>query len=82
MMKRNRDLLVLFNQDIMSPQAIEYEVMQLHEMLFDVEQLENFARAHELINLNNYTISHKSFKIKRFLQQKNAPAFIFLNNKN
>ena len=82
MKQRNRDLLVLFKQDLMSPQAIEDEVTQLHQMLFDVEGLDNFARAHELIDLNSYKISSKAFKIKRHLQLKNAPPFIFLNNKN
>lgn len=82
MTQRNRDLLVLFKQDLMSPQAIEYEVTQLHQMLFDVERLDNFARAHELIDLNTYKISNKAFKIKRFLKLKNEPAFVFLNNKN
>lgn len=82
MMHRNRDLLVLFKQDLMSPQAIEFEVTQLHQMLYDVESLDAFARAHELIDLNNYKISKKAYKIKRHLQLKNAPAFVFLNNKN
>lgn len=82
MTQRNRDLLVLFKQDLMSPQAIESEVTQLHQMLFDVERMDNFARAHELIDLNNYKITNKAFRIKRFLQLKNAPPFVFLNNKN
>lgn len=82
MTQRNRDLLVLFKQDLMSPQAIEYEVTQLHHILFDVERLDNFAKAHELIDLNNYQITNKAFKIKRFLQQKKEPPFVFLNNKN
>lgn len=81
-MQRNRDLLVLFKQDLMSPQSIEYEVTQLHQMLFDVERLESFARAHELIDLNHYKITNKAFKIKRYLQLKNTPPFVFLNNKN
>jgi hypothetical protein len=82
MIQRNRDLLVLFKQDLMSPQAIEYEVSQLHQMLFDVERLASFARAHELIDLNNYKVTNKEFKIRRHLQLKNAPPFVFLNNKN
>ena len=32
MNKSNRDLLVLFNQEIMTPQAIEHEVELLHQL--------------------------------------------------
>ena len=46
MNKSNRDLLVLFKQDLMTPQAIEHEVGWLHELLFTVERLDNFATAH------------------------------------
>ena len=45
----NRDLLVLFNQTIMSSQAIEQEVELLNTLLGNVERLENLVAAHELI---------------------------------
>jgi hypothetical protein len=38
MNKSNRDLLVLFKEELMSPQAIEHEVEMLHELLYDVEK--------------------------------------------
>ena len=47
----NRDLLVLFNQTIMSSQAIEQEVELLNTLLGNVERLENLVAAHELINI-------------------------------
>jgi hypothetical protein len=49
----NRDLLVLFNQELMSPQAIEHQVDLLHELLYDVERMDNLVIAHEIIDLNN-----------------------------
>lgn len=82
MIKRNRDLLVLFKQELMSPQAIEHEVSMLHELLFDVERMDNFVVAHEIIDLNKYKIYNKRFRIKSFLQQKTEKPFVFLNNKN
>ena len=50
----NRDLLVLFNQELMTPQAIENEVELLHELLFSVERLDNLVSVHEVIDLNKY----------------------------
>jgi len=38
MNKLNRDLLVLFNQELMTPQAIEHEVELLHQLLYNVEK--------------------------------------------
>ena len=53
----NRDLLVMFNHELMSPQAIEHQVEMLHELLFDVERMDNLARAHEVLDLNKYRFS-------------------------
>ena len=78
----NRDLLVLFNQDILSPQAIEHQVELLHELLFKVESTENISIAHEIIDLNRYKIISKKHQIKEFIRKKQSPAFVFLNNKN
>ncbi len=59
MNKSNRDLLVLFKEDMMSPQAIEHEVELLHELLYNVERLENLTIAHEVININKYKIQNQ-----------------------
>lgn len=82
MNKSNRDLLVLFKQELMTPQAIEHEVSWLHELLFNVERLENFVKAHELIDLNRYKISNTVFDIKKNVRRKKDQPFVFLNNKN
>lgn len=78
----NRDLLVLFKQELMTPQAIEHEVAWLHELLFNVERLENFVLAHELLDLDKYKITNKAFDIKKAIRRKKDQAFVFLNNKN
>ena len=41
MNKFNRDLLVLFKEELMNPQAIEHEVEMLHELLYSVERIDN-----------------------------------------
>ena len=82
MNKSNRDLLVLFKQELMTPQAIEHEVSWLHELLFNLERLENFVKAHELIDLNRYKISNTVFDIKKNVRRKKDQPFVFLNNKN
>jgi len=47
MNRTNRDLLVLFKQDLLSPQAIEETVDWLHEILQTTERLNNLVVAHE-----------------------------------
>lgn len=78
----NRDLLVMFNQEIMSPQAIETQVSLLHQMLFGVERLDNFITAHELIDLNKYKIIRTPVSIRNWVKRRKYPAFVFLNNLN
>jgi hypothetical protein len=78
----NRDLLVLFKQELMTPQAIEHEVAWLHELLFNVERLDNFVLAHEILDLNKYRITNKPVEIKKIIRKKKDQAFVFLNNKN
>ena len=78
----NRDLLVLFNQLLMTPKALEQEVSLLHEILFESERLENLAISHELVNLNTYRIHKKAHIIKSYIRLKKDQPFIFLFNKN
>ena len=82
MNKSNRDLLVLFNQELMTPQALEHEVTLLHELLFHVERLDNLVVAHEVIDLNKYKLYSKPSIIKAHIRLKKEKAFVFLNNKN
>ena len=82
MNKSNRDLLVLFKEELMSPQAIEHEVEMLHELLYAVEQIDNLVAAHEVINLNSYKIQNQYHIIRNTIRRKELKPFIFLNNKN
>jgi hypothetical protein len=78
----NRDLLVMFNQELMSPQAIEHQVELLHELLFDVERMDNLAVAHEVIDLNKYKIYDRHIAVKNTIRLQELKPFVFLNCKN
>ena len=78
----NRDLLVMFNQELMSPQAIEQQVELLHELLFSVERMENLAAAHEIIDLNKYKVINKVLIVRNTIRTQVLKPFVFLNCKN
>jgi hypothetical protein len=82
MNKINRDLLVLFNHELMSPQAMETEVELLHELLFTVERLDNLVTAHEIIDLNKYKVINKQIILRKTIQLQELKPFVFLNCKN
>ncbi len=82
MNRMNRDLLVLFNQELLSPQAIEHEVELLHELLFTVERIDNLVIAHEILDLNKYKVINKSVILRDTIQKQDLKPFIFLNCKN
>ena len=82
MNRSNRDLLVLFKEELMSPQAIEHEVELLHELLYSVEKMDNQVIAHEVINLNKYKVQIDDNIIRETLRKKDLKPFIFLHNKN
>jgi hypothetical protein len=78
----NRDLLVLFNQELMTPQSIEHEVEMLHQLLYEIERVENLITAHEIIDLNKYRISNKTLRLRKLFLQRKLKPFVFLNCKN
>jgi len=82
MNRANRDLLILFNQELMTPQAMEHEVEMLHELLCTVERTENLIVAHEIIDLNKYKIINKTLPLRAFFRKRESKAFVFLNCKN
>ena len=82
MNKPNRNLLVLFNQELMNPQAMEHEVDMLHELLYKVERLDNIVTAHEVINLNKFKVINKGSYLRKIIRQRELKPFVFLNNKN
>lgn len=82
MNSNNRDLLVLFNQELMTPQSIEHEVELLHQLLYDIERVENLITAHEVLDLNKYKVSNKPLLLRKYFRQRTLKPFVFLNCKN
>ena len=82
MNKSNRDLLVLFKQELMSPQVIEETVDWLHEILQNTERLNNLVIAHEVLDLNKYKVVHNPLVLRNTLRKDQLKPFIFLNCKN
>ena len=78
----NRDLQVLFNQELMTPQSIEREVELLHALLYPVESLENLITTHEVFDLNKYKIITKPHKLRSIIRLQQLKPFIFLNCNN
>jgi hypothetical protein len=82
MNKTNRDLLVLFKQELLSPQAIEETVDWLHEILQTTERLNNLVTAHEILDLNKYKVIHNPLTLRNTLRNDILKPFIFLSCKN
>ena len=82
MNRMNRDLLVLFNQELLSPQAIEHEVELLHELLHTVERIDNLVTAHEVLDLNKYKVINKAMVVRNTIRIQELKPFVFLNCKN
>ena len=82
MNRMNRDLLVLFNQELLSPQAIEHEVELLHELLHIVERLDNLVIAHEILDLNKYKVIKRTMVLRNIIGKQELKPFVFLNCKN
>ena len=78
----NRDLLVLLKDEYMSEQSIEQEVELLNEMLFHVESMDNFCKAHGVFDLNRYKSYTKSEQIIQVVRQREIRPFQFVCNKN
>lgn len=78
----NRDLLVLFNHEVMTQKAIEHEVEQLHQLLYAIEGIDNLIVAHEILDLNKYRIVTNSIQLRKLIRQRELKPFVFLNCKN
>jgi cell fate (sporulation/competence/biofilm development) regulator YmcA (YheA/YmcA/DUF963 family) len=79
---QHRDLLVLLNKEHRSKEAIDHEVEWLHDILFHIEELDNFCRAHELINVNRHKVISSTVKIKKAVLKKEETPFEFISNLN
>lgn len=78
-----RDIFVMFRQQEMSEEQLEREVAILNKLLFGAERIDNFVKAHEVLDLNRYKIISDPLQMKKMiLRKKTEKPFIFFSNKN
>jgi hypothetical protein len=82
MNKPNRNLLVLFNQELTNPHAMEHQVDMLHELLYNLEHSNQIIASHEVIDLNKFKVINAPVHICKIIRQRKLKPFVFLNNKN
>jgi hypothetical protein len=82
MKKTNRDLLVVFKQELMSESAIKEEMDSLGDLLSPIERVDSLAICHELIDLNTYKQYNNHLIVKTTIRQQTLKPFVFLYCKN
>ena len=80
MISAGRNLVVFTKTVGLNEKALEQEVECLNEVLQSVESPQQFCIAHELVNRNRITSSHR--KILKASNQFRLAPFRFLINKN
>ena len=81
MKKYNRDLLVLYKSNIINEDLIQREVESLHKILVQVERMDVFCMAHELVKRTKITGRAKTI-LRLVSQAGQLKPFYFLINKN
>ncbi len=76
----NRDLLLLYKDEVYNDDLIQYEVECLHRILITVERNDVFCRAHELVTRTKITRKVKA--ILKAIEWPELKPFNFLINKN
>ncbi|HVF81917.1 MAG TPA: hypothetical protein VM884_08285 [Flavisolibacter sp.] len=76
----NRDLLLLYKDEVYNDDLLQKEVECLHEILMRVECNDHFCSAHELVTRNRITQKPKS--IIKAIAWPDLKPFHFLLNKN
>lgn len=76
----NRDLLLLYKEEVYNDDLLQKEVECLHEILMRVERNDIFCDVHELVTRNS--ITQKAKKILNAVAWPELKPFYFLINKN
>ena len=76
------DLLVLTGNKTMNKDELEKQVRSLNNLLVQIEQLNVFCTAHEILDVNRCRIITKQHLIQQFISSDTLPPFVFINNKN
>jgi len=78
----NRDLLVLSKSASLNNDSFQHELEQLNSLLFNIENLQSFCAAHEIIDVNKYKVIKKFHLIQQIIREKALKPFVFIFNKN
>ncbi|TAG13036.1 MAG: hypothetical protein EAZ13_10220 [Sphingobacteriia bacterium] len=78
----NRDLLVLSNQNYLTPEQVNLELAALDRILFSVENWPSFCTANDIIDINRHKIITKTYLVQKILQDNPNKSFLFICNKN
>lgn len=76
----NRDLLLLYKEEVYNDDLLQKEVECLHEILMRVESNDVFCQAHELVA--RHKITRKTKNIVNAIAGPELKPFYFLINKN
>lgn len=74
--KRERELVLLSKESLLSEQALEHELHELEDFFRFSESLDVFCKTHELAKRNG--ISRKTGELTKQFFKKNFDAFCFL----
>ena len=76
----NRDLLLLYKEEVYNDDLLQKEVECLHEILMRVERDDVFCRTHELVTRTHVTQKQKA--ILKAIAWHELKPFYFLISKN
>ena len=82
MRDHNRDLLVLTKRIAMKPGELKHEIERIVELLHQIENMDAYCVANEVLDLNRYKIIQKHYLVMRVLKEQILKPFVFISNKN
>jgi hypothetical protein len=77
-----RSHIYIANNDVLKKQKQLILLLEIHAMLFQIEQVEQFYQNIEVMDLNNRKIIQKPHLVKRLLKENPAKPFVFAYHKN
>jgi hypothetical protein len=77
-----RSHIYLANNDVLKQQKQLLLLLEIHTMLYQVEQVEQFYQNIEVIDLNKRKIIQKPHLVKRVLKDNPQKPFVFAYHKN
>jgi hypothetical protein len=77
-----RSHIYLANNDVLKRQKHLLLLLEIHTMLFQIEQVEQFYQNIEVLDLNRRKIIQKPHLVKRILKDNPEKPFVFAYHKN